>query len=242
MSGKYAELVVFAETTPFELDFANLVSYCSVKEGINGVDFDWQMPTRPGDFTNYYKLVREAKKVLRRHNIKVSMALTKDHFLPTKMYKWIDRIHMISYEFDLMSGVYHADYDKVRSMVRGLITRNCPPEKMSLGIPLYGRKNDKPGDMRTIAELVEDHAGNKTSKVVKADHIWDGYYFDSPNLIKKKVELAFEYKLGGMHFWELGQDMIDPTYGPSGIMTQAVLSAVRKTRKAMAQKEKQDEL
>eukprot|EP00543_Licmophora_paradoxa_P002786 CAMPEP_0202446056 /NCGR_PEP_ID=MMETSP1360-20130828/4698_1 /ASSEMBLY_ACC=CAM_ASM_000848 /TAXON_ID=515479 /ORGANISM="Licmophora paradoxa, Strain CCMP2313" /LENGTH=176 /DNA_ID=CAMNT_0049062475 /DNA_START=557 /DNA_END=1087 /DNA_ORIENTATION=- len=169
------------------------------------------------------------------------MALTKDHHLPTKMYKFVDRIHLIAYEFDLMSGVYHADYDKTRLMIRGLITRNCPPEKMLLGIPLYGRKNHKPSDMRTIAELVDDHADGKASSIVTADHVWDGYYYDSPNLIKKKVELAFEYNLAGMYFWELGQDKIDPTYGPGGIMTQAVESAVRKVQKARAEAKEETE-
>jgi len=35
---------------------------------------------------------------------------------------------------------------------------------------------------------------------------WEGYQFDSPDDVRAKVEYAMQNGLGGVFFWELGQD------------------------------------
>lgn len=193
------------------------------KYDIGGVDFDWQEPVSQEDTMGFYRLLRTAKATLGKSGIKIGVALQRGRQLPTKMYQYVDRVHLLAYEMDLMKEVYHADIDKVKSVAKSFVA-GCPPEKLTIGLPLYSRVTDKPGQMRTIAEMVTEQAEGKVEDILNSESEYNGFVYDTPKAIAKKVRLALDMGLGGIHFWEVGQDYIDNKYGPGGIILQAVLN------------------
>lgn len=125
-----------------------------------------------------------------------------------------------------MGGRYHADLDKVRGLTRSFLTGNCPPGKLTIGLPLYSRVTEEPGQhTQTIDEMVMKQAKANISVILAAESEMNNFVFDTPNRIRQKVHLALEMGLGGVHFWELGQDHIASEHGPGGMMLQAVLDA-----------------
>jgi spore germination protein YaaH len=104
----------------------------------------------------FYRLLRYAKKIFGKIDVKVGVALNRGRQLPTRIYEHVDRVHLLSYEIDLMGGAYHADFDKVRDTVKSFVTGNCPPKKLTIGLPLYSRITEQPGHMRTIDEMVTE--------------------------------------------------------------------------------------
>jgi GH18 family chitinase len=203
----------------------DLLDLCQ-KYDIGGVDLDWQEPVTRENTVKFLALLRTVKVSLGNQGIKVGTALQRGRELPTKAYRWVDRIHLLTYEMDLMSGIYHADFDKVRDTVTGFVS--CPKKKLTIGLPLYSRVTSQPGQMRTIEEMVKEQANGDVETILKAESEFNGFVYDTPEKIEAKVRLALEMGLGGVHFWELGQDFQDTKYGPGGIMLQAVLDAKQK--------------
>lgn len=58
-------------------------------------------------------------------------------------------------------------------------------------------------------------------EVVAQRGLWNGYFFDSLQLIENKVEYSFTFELSGVYLWEIGQhDVVTNSY-PSGILLEA---------------------
>ena len=59
-------------------------------------------------------------------------------------------------------------------------------------------------------------------------HSWKGYEWESPIKIRAKVDLAKGKDLGGIFFWEIGQDKFTGRH-PSGVLFDTALAAVATT-------------
>ena len=167
-----------------------------------GVDFDCEEFSGQQDFRNYLKLILQAADVLHQANVQVSVALHAGQVLPYQVYSIIDRIHLMAY--DMLTGEYHASQTAVKEAVDGLLESGCPAHKIVLGIPAYARHYQTPTNVMTFAEIVD-------SVEVFADNFyaqgeWEGFRYDSPKRIAAKVDYAKQMGLGGVFFWELGQD------------------------------------
>jgi GH18 family chitinase len=116
---------------------------------------------------------------------------------------------------------YHADFGKAKEAVVKLVKSGCPKQKIFLGIPAYGRHRDDPGRTKTYAELVDVvlAEGITSTRLPKMQSI-ENYLIDSPDSVAAKVRYAMQEKLGGIFFWELGQDKKLPI-APSGLLLTA---------------------
>jgi chitinase len=207
----------------------------SKTESLDGVDFNWEQPLNDGDFNMYYGLIRLTYQVFKKAGLLVSVALHKGMYMPSKMYQFVDRINLMTYDMDMTSGIYHADYDKVTTEVKAFISRNAPPEKLLMGIPMYARGKTKFAVSKTMGELVEE-ANNNSSIVVLESSMGD-YQWDNPQKIDDKVAFAVEKGLSGVFFWELGQDLLNDKYGSGGILLTATDESAKKYIRAKKEKE-----
>lgn len=191
----------------------------SNKEGMQGVDFDWEVPRSQRDQEAYATLLIEAASTLHKADLVLSVALHPNQFMPQRVYDEVDRIHFMAYDLE-HSHVAH--YDTVVKVVEDFIQSGCPASKMILGLPCYGRHFQSPGLVRTFAELMDDSQDQAISR-----HVWNGYQYETPSSIRQKVEYAAFRRMGGVFFWELGQDKQHDVLGKGGILLEAAANSAK---------------
>jgi Glycosyl hydrolases family 18 len=195
------------------------------KETLQGVDFDCEHFRHQQDFRDYQSLIREASSVLRANGIQVSVALHAGQALSKSIYASVDRINVMTY--DMSGGSYHADLQVARQAIRALVKSGCPPRKIFLGMPAYGRHKRQMGEVKTFAELFDSAVarGRSVDDISKLAEI-DEFQIDSTVAMAAKVQYAQSKGLGGVFLWELGQDKQHET-APTGILLTATVSSVQ---------------
>ena len=193
-------------------------------EQLAGVDFDCEDFRSHQDYVDYETLIRNTAKVFYKLGLQVSVAMHPGQHLSTpELYEAIDRVNLMTYD---MHGVpYHADYTKATQAVDALIQSGCPAEKIFMGIPAYGRHKRNPQTTKTYAELLDLALGSSVEESSAVQTTMSDYHLESPASVAKKVKFAYEAGLGGVFFWELGQDKQSPA-APGGILLQAAAAAV----------------
>jgi GH18 family chitinase len=217
---------------------------------IKGIDLDFFNPTTIQQRENYILFLIEAIPQFQKEGIKVSITLHPHQcrLIPPTVYQLLDRIHLMSYDMigsssDGSSSVsnYHASLDKVRQTIKKLLQPGIglekTPQKVLLGIPVYSRHHRNPSQVKTFGEIYDeiriDNNNNPNEEktrfllgdIYSSMHSWKGYEWDSPSRIQAKIDLAKENDLGGIFFWEIGQDKFTDEH-PNGILFDTAATAV----------------
>lgn len=193
---------------------------CSKREGLQGVDFDWEVPRSKEDQQAYAALLIQASKELHKADLLISVALHPRQFMPQQVYDEVDRINFMTYDLDYN---HVAEYDSVITAVEEFYNSGCPATKMVLGIPAYGRHFQHPALVKTFAELMDESSDTAVSR-----HVWNGYRYDTPTTVQQKVEYAVFKRMAGVFFWELGQDKQHAKLGPGGILLEAAANHAKR--------------
>ena len=196
----------------------------AIREKLSGIDFNCEYFLSAQDFDRYKRwLLQDAIPALKQEGLFVSIALHPGFFLPKEMYQAIDRIHLMTYDMPSPSGGYHADFKKLKEAVSQLINSGCEPRKILFGIPAYARHSQNPSMAKTFAELYDQamEANSAARDQVLERNEWGGYRFEAPGDVERKVRYAMEQQLGGIFFWELGQDKQVEGDAPGGYLLEA---------------------
>jgi len=195
---------------------------------LRGVDWDGEDFRSHDDYEQYYRLVQRSAGVLhaRNDNTQVSVTLHVGQTLPPAVYDAVDRINFMAYDLPPQSASRLSD---IETAVDALEASGCPARKIFLGIPAYARHRQRRGDTKTYAELYDQvlrsHTTVEDSGAVRLDV--SEYQAESPRTVTQKVQYAVARGLGGVFFWELGQDK-QTVAAPGGILLQAAAAAVPK--------------
>lgn len=174
-----------------------LAAYCRTN-GFDGVDYDWEHPEGPEQLAALTTLLRETREVFVADKRLVTMAVPAWLDLPEEAYRAVDRVHLMSYDQPFPQSTV----EQLGKDVERLVAHGCPREKIVAGVPFYGR-NAK-GDARTYGELMSPRPRKGDGDVI------DGYAFNGPATIRRKLQLIEREKLGGIMFWEITQDSSSP--------------------------------
>ncbi|XP_073965066.1 probable chitinase 10 [Choristoneura fumiferana] len=125
----------------------------------DGLDLDWEYPARrdgrPEDKANYVSLVKELKAAFEPHKYILTAAIAGNketmevaYDLP-KLTRYLDLLHMVCYDYHgAWDGVVGAnaplragkhDVLSVENTIKYMLERGVSPNKMVLGLPMYGR-------------------------------------------------------------------------------------------------------
>lgn len=186
--GKSENFKHFTADNVTRKSFIDKVETFVKKYNLDGVDYDWEHPKNKDEEKAYEALIKETAA----RGIKVSIAVAAWQKFTQEVFKHIHRVNLMSYD----NPGKHSTLEDSKKDIEALVKLGCPPEKINLGVPFYGRhiENRKAASYRNI-ELPD----NKTDEVA-------GYYFNSEETMKKKAKLVKDKKLSGMMIWEIEQD------------------------------------
>jgi chitinase len=174
---------------------AAVVDYCA-KNGITGIDYDWEFPEDTAQKTAYDDLLVETKVAAAAKALEVSVALGFTQHLSERAYTAVDHVHLMTYDM----GKRHATFDAMEGVVKRLLRKGLPAAKICLGVPFYGRKMDDLEASLGYASIVEQHRPEP-----KADEA-GGYYYNGPDTLRAKTRYALEQQLAGIMIWEITTD------------------------------------
>jgi len=167
------------------------------------------------DYEGLASLLRETKLLFKESGRVVTVAYypdTRQESLLTLVdaHRHVDLLHSMSYD---QGGAQHSPRELAEKTITQARTAGLPLEKLTLGVPFYGRDSDR-GDWVTYEDLIQQHSDllpedDSVVKVVmeKGDLKERKIIgFNGEETLKWKAELAFGNGLAGLMIWEVGQD------------------------------------
>lgn len=144
------------------------------------------------------------------------------------VFQWVDRIQVMTYGLSSLpspsSQLSLPDLvtAHLQQVIEALRHADCPLEKIWLGVPFYAQAIRK-DTQRLNPILTFSDAMTSTDKSMQNTDIqnhlhkvFDGYQWESLEIMKVKTDLVRMYSLGGLFVWELGQDATTQAV-PSGV-------------------------
>lgn len=215
--------------------------FFSRDEDLNGIDFDFEGIESIEEWNTYLTFLSMASTYLHRNNLIITVALHPGQLLSMDVCQILDRVHVMTYDMtpppktdflDSRSNNHHASLQSTKAAIVQFIKYGCHPSKLVLGIPAYGRHEKETGLVRTYSEVVDDvleaygNSDEGIKNTIQSIQSWNGYRFDSPNDVREKVKYAIEMGLGGIFFWELGQDKQLAGIAVGGILLEEAAATV----------------
>jgi len=214
----------------------NLLELCREEE-LDGIDLDYEGMALASEWKAYLRFLPKAATFLHEHGLLLTVALHPGQLLPSEVCQNIDRVHIMTY--DMMHPAswshldkrnnHHASIYSAREELLKFVQNGCPPSKLIMGVPAYGRHEQQMGLVKTYSEVVDeimkkDRDSKEITQKIQSMQSWNGYQFDSPSDIKAKVGYAKDNGLGGVFIWELGQDKQMTDVANGGILLEAASS------------------
>lgn len=212
------------------------------EEALDGIDINWEYPVsggaagtghRPADKKNFTLLLRAVREELDRLGDGYVLTATGaagagflEKIEPSAVAEITDHIFLMGYDFngpwEKQTG-FNAPLDGIRKSVQAYLQAGVPPEKLVLGMPLYGyryegvdsKNNGSP--FKAAASITYHSVVEKylpafpvyRDQTAEVPYLYGNGMFlsyDDPQSIAAKAAFAKEAGLAGVGFWELSQD------------------------------------
>lgn len=178
-----------------------ILSFCK-RQGFDGIDYDWEHPQNAAEEQAYGTLFMETKQLFQTERLTISTAMAHWQNLKPEYFRALDRVHLMAYDMD---DARHSTMEHAKNAVKTMLQKGVQKQQLCLGVPFYGRKMTNHNVEINYAEIQE-----KFHPAPEVDEA-GGYYFNGRNTICAKTRYALELGLGGVMFWEIGQDSQNET-------------------------------
>ncbi len=173
----------------------NMVKTC-LEQRFDGVDLDWEHPQNAAEQAGYAQLLIDLRQAFEPHGLVLSVTLAAWQQLPPTAFEAVHWVQVMAYDH----AGRHSTFEDARTDVAKLLAAGVPQEKLTLGLPFYGRDFVQPEHTLTYREIVAQNVlAPDTNEVGQ-------FYFNGPHLIQQKTQYALNIGLAGVMVWEIGQD------------------------------------
>lgn len=251
-SGNFSEM---AASTANRKAFARDCRRICDEFGLDGIDIDWEYPSSsaagisssPDDIKNFTLLMRDLRRALGKNLLLTAATYAggKYYDFPALM-KYMDFVNVMAYDVANPPKHHTTLY---RSALSGSLTdaeaieahirQGVPPEKLVLGMPLYGRGDhgnrilDKYMKTGYTGGLYTEH----WDSIGQVPYLTDGtgrlvWAADNPRSIAAKCQYILDKNLLGGMYWETTEDNAQ-----QDLMRTVYLSLLKNHRATTPQKQ-----
>ena len=197
---------------------------------LDGVDNDWEFPrTSDGSDRGNTALMKELSAWLHDPAVNklLTMAITPGKYegsvsngIQNECYDFVDWFNVMVYgdSDDKTPGVHHSPFALLETSYNyWVVKRQMPGYKFVAGIPVYGRpagitQSGTALGFGTI--LAQGSDPDKNEATVTSSGYNNGttpytIYYNGRPLVRQKTRFCMDKHLGGVMFWEVGQDCKD---------------------------------
>lgn len=170
--------------------------------GLSGVDYNWEYPRNKQDWNGLWHLIAETRQAFAPDQV-ISIAIYPDQeqTLPPRAVSNLNFVHAMTYDNvrGRVGSPKHSTVSFAQYFVDNAIKTRIPPAKFTLGVPFYAR-HTRTGEAKTFADVAREFPGQSSGDEA-GPWFWNG-----PETLRAKVEMAARAGLGGVMVWEAGQD------------------------------------
>ncbi len=231
-NGKHSDYLTMVSNAENRNIFINSLKNIVDTYSLDGIDNDWEYPSAKdgSDIGNLY-LMRELSNYC--HDPKVNklltMAITCGKYvgnytngIKNELYECVDWFNVMTYDdfSTTVSGIHHSPLSLVEIAYEYWVKkRQLPISKFITGIPIYGRPSgiSQSGNVLTYKNIIKQGGSpDENSAQVFSSNYLNGttpytIYYNGRPLVREKCRYTLDHNLGGIMFWEAGQDTQDET-------------------------------
>ena len=176
---------------------ANIADYI-IANDLDGVDIDWETTIDQTKIDNQDILLSDLSNTLQPLGKLVTVAANGElSELKSSAAGSVDWVNVMAYDMNWGNAEHSTFLDSAASL-QMYEDEGIPKEKLSLGIPFYGR------DDNTNAIKYEDVVS--ACNPLPSENTCNGYFFNGIDLVKEKSQFVLNNSYGGVMIWNLGQD------------------------------------
>ena len=225
-AGNFSEM---AADERCRLSFARDCKRVVDQYGFDGIDIDWEYPTSdeagiscsPDDTDNFTLLMRDIRAAIGKQKLLTIATIADAKFIDFRAcLKYLDFVNIMAYDVanppKHHTTLYRSSLSgriTVEEAVQAHLKAGVPRQKLTLGMPLYGRGA---GDNKVLGRFVKtgETGGQYTRKwddVGKVPYLADAdgnlvLAYDSPVSLAWKCRYIKEQGLLGAMYWECTED------------------------------------
>ena len=185
-------------------NFVSNISNFISANNLDGVDIDWETPIDQVKINNQDMLLSDLADALHPLGKTVTVAANGDVVeLKASVTNSVDWVNIMAYDMNWSNAEHSTFVDSVSALQR-YETLGISKEKLTLGIPFYGRTDGWTSEIK-YEQIVS------TCNPSPSENTCNGYFFNGIDLVQQKAQYVLDNGYDGVMIWNLGQDTYDQT-------------------------------
>lgn len=225
-SGRFSEMAASKDNRE---KFANDCQRVVEEYGLDGIDIDWEYPTKstakisssPDDTANFTLLMGDLRKAIGNDKLLTAATVCDAQYIDFgSCIDYLDLVNVMAYDMSEGEAHHSALYPSEISgectsskAIEAHLKAGVPKEKLVMGVPFYGKGNREDAGMKAFREtgvLPEgyERRWSEESQVpyivnAKGEFVWGG---EDVKSLTAKCQYILDHNLRGGMYWDYAND------------------------------------